>query len=341
MDFSLFSSIRVTGRDVMSGTSTVPSASYAQRAIDVTIQLGEGSFGLTGQNTVKLSGLRAVATIQKYGFPGFDTATLRVYGIQPSVMNAVSTLGAPLPMARNNTVQISAGDAVNGMANVFQGTINDAWQDFDDAPDTFLSIVGQPGGFEALRPVPAISFPGGADVATIVSGIATTMNRAFVNNGVKVHLANPYFAGTALEQAHEVARAANIELYDDGATIWIWPRNGVRFASQNSALASSIPSSPAQTSVPLISAASGMIGNPRWTSQGCSFRCLFNPSIQAGGPPGSPQFGGVVRIESKAIPSANAMWYVNSLVLNLSAQVPGGPWECAAECSRLIGAPPS
>ena len=115
-------------------TSPVPSGtSWTMKAIDITITLGTGTFGQTGQNTVKLSGLRSVVSIAKNGFPSMDRAEARVYGVDPSVMNTVSTLGIPLTMWRlGNTMLIEAGDVGGAMSVVYNGYLHQAYQNFDD-----------------------------------------------------------------------------------------------------------------------------------------------------------------------------------------------------------------
>ena len=47
----------------MSGTS------WTQKQINITITLGTGTFGSTSKNTVKLSNLRVVATIERADSP--------------------------------------------------------------------------------------------------------------------------------------------------------------------------------------------------------------------------------------------------------------------------------
>lgn len=295
----------------MSGSAT--GSSYKERAINCTISLGEGAFGTSGQNSVKLSGLRVSATIQKRGPPSFDTAEITIYGLPPTIMNQVSTLGIPLPMTRpKNTVLLEAGDVGGTMAVVFFGEIGNAWQDLDGMPETFFQIVCWTGAVPAMAPVSPISVEGGADVATMMSGIARTMGYSFENSGVQAQLANPYFAGTALEQAHKLATAANIELYIDSGTspptLAIWPKTGTRNGT-----------------IPVISPESGLIGYPKFRDYGMDFRCLFNPSLRV---------GGTIQMQSSIKP-ASGLWYVNGpLTYQLSAQLPGGPWFCAASCGR-------
>jgi hypothetical protein len=339
----------------MSTTTTQPSgSSWTEKKINIQIQLGTGAFGQTGFNTVKLSGLRTVVTALKAGSPSLDSAEIRIYGVQPSIINQISTLGVPLPMTRaNNIATIEAGDAVNGMSILFSGNITNAWADYEEAPETSLNIVCNTGGLAAIKPVAPSSFRGTTDVATIMSGLATQMGFSFENNGVQEKLSNPYFAGTALRQAHDVARAAGIEMYVDSGTqngtLAIWPRTGTRGGQ-----------------TPLINAASGLIEYPKYRDQGMSFRTLFNPNIRVGGqiimqstvggaapkanantttgsvgtPTINPDGSATIPITTTATPvqqqgGPNGGWMVVSpLTYSLSSELPGGPWFCDVNCAR-------
>ena len=264
-------------------------------------------------NTVEVSGLRISAAVVKQGPPGAGTAEIRIYGLTQDLMNQLSTLGKPLPMARLNTVILKAGDATNGLSAVYQGNLNNAWQNLDNLPEPFFEVIAAVGTFDALKPVPPLSFPGQADTATVMAGIATTMGRAFENNGVQVPLAKGvYLPGTALEQAQSLARMANIELFDDGMTLAIWPKSGSRGGT-----------------IPLISPQSGLVGYPRYTDQGMQFSCIFNPSIL---------FGGQIQMQSSITP-ANGTWYVNGLTYDLACYTPGGPWFCVVSLRSASGEP--
>ena len=310
------------------------NSSFVQRALTAIIRLGTGAFGNTGQNTVTLSGLRASASIHKGGWPSFDVAEMRIYGVQPSVMNAVSTLGIPIPMVRHgNSLTIQAGDAVNGMATVFNGYIQNAWQNFDGMPDTMLQLVCYGGADLAVFPAKPISFPGGADVATIMSGLADAMGLAFENNGVQVQLASPYFAGTALQQAQKCAKAANIEMQIDTGTapgtLAIWPKTGTRGGT-----------------VPLISKDTGLIGYPRFRDQGMEFSCIFNPNIRVGGKIKMQSSAGTAGLfsdpahptpDTQVAGGPNGLWYVCGPVTHdLAALIPGGPWFTEVSCARTV-----
>ena len=293
--------------------------SFSNRAIDVTLTIGQGTLGQTGFNTVKLSGLRVEVAIVKGGMPSMDTADIRIYGVQPSVMNQLSTWGVPFPMLRlNNTVTLAAGDGVT-MPPIFHGHVLRGWQDFDSLPETCLHIQSQGGAAAAMVPASPISFPGGADVATIMSGLATTMGLAFENNGVQVQLSNPYFAGTALQQAEKCAKAAHIQMLIDSSTVpntlVIVPWTGTRGGA-----------------IPIISAATGLIGYPRYFDYGVSFRCLFNPNLKMLGKIKLETSIGNTTPATAQTPAQpglpSGIWYISALSYDLATWVPDGPWFC-------------
>ena len=309
--------VNITASPIMPANSGPPGAWYTERALSFKFQLGKGSFGITGQNTVTVGNLRAHCTILKNGYPSMNSAEMRIYGLTPDIMNALTTLGTPRPMERLNTVTVSAGDTISGANTlVYSGIIQEAWQDFDGQPETFLEVQSSVGTLIANAPVPPISFPGSADAATIMSVIAKSAGRAFSNSGVNVTLSNPYFAGTALQQAHDLARAANINFDDDGITFFIWPLSGVK-----------------QNVIPMISPDTGLNNYPRYTSQGIALRTLFNINLV---------FGGqcqVVQPPNSGIPAANGLWTMNKVSHDLSAQIINGPWFTDIECNRQPGVP--
>lgn len=314
-------------------------SSWTQKAIDITIRLGKGTFGQTGQNTVKLSGLRTIVSVEKAGFPSMDKVQARVYGVPPSIMNEVSTLGVPLTMWRlGNAVLVEAGDVGGSMFTVYNGYLHQAYQDFSEAPETALALVGWGGQAAAIQPTDATSYSGSTSVATIMEMIAKGQGWTFENNNVTVQVSNPYLWGTALQQVHDLARMAGIEVYVDTGhnpvTLAIWSRTFTRGGQ-----------------VPLINGASGMIGYPRFQSSGMSFRSLFNPNIKLGGQikmestvggAGTIQVAGISGdTPSSAQGGPNGAWCVIGLTLDLSSQLPGGPWFCDVQCARTNVLAPS
>lgn len=273
---------------------------FAQRQIDVTFSIGKGSFGEDGFDNITLSGLRVSATVEKTGLPGMNTAQVRVYGMTLSMMNQLSTLGKPQIFTRKNAVTIKAGDAVSGMAVVFTGTLQDAWAELRGAPDGFFVVMAHTGLLAQMKPVPPSSFPGSADAAVILSGLAEQMGLSFENNGVSVQLSNPYFPGTARMQAVSCAKAAGINMTLDDDVLAIWPVGGHRGGT-----------------IPLISQDTGLVGFPAYAGgQQMALSTLYNPSIR---------FGGQVDVQT-SLTGANGRWTVNSVHHHLESQTPGGAW---------------
>lgn len=286
--------------------------SVVRRRITLTFQIGKGSFGASGFDTITVEGLRTAATITKAGGVSMSMLQLRVQGLSLSLMNQLSTLGKPLVDGRNNKVTVSAGDDESGVAVAFIGTISEAWVDMSAAPDGVFVVAAHSGLLDALKPVPPISFQGQADAAVIMAGLAQQMELAFENSGVSVQLANPYFPGTAREQALACATAANINWVIDDSTLAIWPKGGSRGGQ-----------------VPVLSKDTGMVGYPTHTQNGIVVVTLYNPSIT---------FGGQVEVHSSLTPAAGT-WTVFSVAHDLEAETPGGKWFTRLECSVLGYAP--
>lgn len=278
-----------------------------RRKIDVAFRLGEGAFGASGADTVTVSGLRISSSIIKAGVPSMGTAQLQIFGLTLSLMNKLSTLGPAPTLYRRNTVTVTAGDDQNGMGTVFIGTIVNAYPEFSAMPDVAFVVEAHAGMIESLAPVPVTSVQGTADVATIMSGLATQMGLTFENNGVSVKIANPYLSGSGRNQVQAIAAAAGIEWVIDNGKLAIWKPGESRGGT-----------------IPLISPSTGLKGYPGYTSKGVMFSCLFQPSIN---------FGSKIRLESDLTP-ARGEWVVFSLKHDLDAQMPGGRWFSTIEAAR-------
>lgn len=279
-----------------------------KRHLDLTFRLGKGSFGNSGFNTQKVTGLRATASISKAGGVSMTSLQLQVYGLPLSTMNELSTLGKPLVDGRDNSVIVEAGSDTDGNAVVFIGTIFQAWADLRAAPDGVFTVEAYTSLLDALRPLAPTSYAGSADVATILSSLAQQMGYTFENSGVSVQLSYPYFAGTGREQALAAAEAANINLLFDNTTMAIWPKGGSRGGAST-----------------LLSPETGMVGYPTWTANGLVLTSIFNPSIT---------FGGTVEVKS-AITPALGKWTVFKVDHDLESETPGGKWFTRLEATIL------
>jgi len=286
---------------------------FRRRALDVTFRLGQGTFGDSGFNTVKLSGRRASASITSGDSVTTAELDLRVYGMTQTVMNALTILNQDYAQRLSkglNFVTVEASGEDGGVGTVFTGGIVEAWADFSAMPETSFVVKATTGLVDRYASTSPSSFNGPADAAIIMQSIAAKMGVRLENNGVQgVMLTDRNYPGSAFDQMQAVARDADINAIIDPGTgnLVIWPRNGSRGGQ-----------------IPLINASSGMVGFPSFTEYGVQVTTLYNPAIAP---------GGKVAIESALQPATGPEWYVYLVGHDLEAQVPGGKWFTHFEAS--------
>lgn len=290
--------------------------SFVRRQLSVQFQLGEGSFGASGTNTVMLGApLRASCTITRAGgFSAMSSLEMRIFGVDISTMNAVSTLGKPIQQVRKNVIIVSAGDVGGKLSPVFAGTIQAAWVDGAAAPDVALTISAFEGLYQNVAPVAPTSYSGSVDVATVLQTLATQMGFAFENSStppVSVQLDKPYYPGTALFQAMAAVRAAHINMCIDQGTLAIWPWYGNRGGTP-----------------PLISPDNGLVNYPTQTQNGIALTTLWTPEIV---------FGGTVKVQSSlltpGLQSPNGLWTIYNVTHELESETYNGKWFTHLECN--------
>jgi hypothetical protein len=276
---------------------------FVKRKIDLTFKLGTGTFGETGADTVKLSGLRVRASIVIAGGPSQSQAQLRVYGLTPSLLNQLSALNQAVMVSRNNSVTVAAGDDAAGVATVFQGQVAIGQVDMLGAPDSALLVVAFAGMLDAMKPAPPSSYPGDVPVSTVMADLAKRMGYAFEDNltaKTDAILSSPYFPGTARDQVVRAAEAADLNWIIDKGVLAIWPRSGTRAGK-----------------VPVISPETGMVGYPSYSSYlGIQVKSLFNPFLNC---------GETVAVKS-SLAFANGSWTTYSIAHELDSEMPDGEW---------------
>ncbi len=256
----------------------------------------------TGNNTLSVTGLRALVRVKCSGFPAFPECDVQLYGLRQSDMNALTALAYQLEAITRNTLTVDANSG-GGWSTIFSGQILSALPDYTNAPDVSMRIQGRVLGFESIAATAATAYTGATDVATIVQNIATRMGKAFENNGVTAQLSNPYFPGTLADQLRAVTQAAGIQLFAEptDSVIAIAPAGVAR-----------------RTPVWVLSPATGLVGYPVIESRGyINVRSIFNPAFR---------FGGPVRVEGSDVPRANGDWQAGTLSHMLDALKPGGNW---------------
>ncbi len=285
--------------------------SFQRRRIDVTITLGEGQLGDTASNAITLRGLRVVANIAAMGGTAQGQLQAQIYGLPLSMIDQLTAVGPiATQIRRQNTVQIAAGVDGGLMSVVYEGVIDSAFGDFQGAPDVSLNITAMSALAAAVVPVNATSWKGDVSVDSIMSTLARTIDFAYENNGVDAVLTNAYFPGTALAQIQACAKAANIQYSTDNRTLAIWPKTGQRGGD-----------------IPLISAETGMVGYPIFSSNGLIINHLFIPTVRQ---------GGQVEVQSE-LRVASGTWRVASVVHTLESEQPNGAWFTQFNCFNKNG----
>lgn len=281
----------------------MPSSFSNKKNLRFVITLGTGTFGTSTENQITLEGFRSAVDVDKGGGAMFANLTAQIYGVRQSDMNSITTLQYQALTTIPNTVAVWALDGPQETL-IFEGNLINAWANYQSMPDVFLQLDAQAAFLNRLKPVPPSSYQGAVDVATIFQALAGTMGYTFENNGVSGKmLTNPYFPGTAIDQANAAAKAAGIWWGIDNSILWIASSNGQR-----------------QTAViPEIGPESGLAGYPSFDGRGyITFRCVFNPAIK---------FLGQVKLVT-SVQKAQGQWTVVGVAYKLEGEKPGGLWFC-------------
>lgn len=282
--------------------------SFVKRRIDVTISLGEGQFGEQQGPNVTLRGYRVQTAIVGYNGDAQTQMQLRVYGLKPDMVNKLTTVGPVLSQRRGkNRILVEVGEGDAALSVAYQGMIDQAWADYNQAPEVVFYVTALAQASAALKVVPPRSYRATVRIEDVAREMATSLGLAFEGNGVQGSLASPYFSGTAIDQLRALATAGRFNYTIEGSTLAIWPWDGSR---QNDAI--------------LLDPALNMVGYPAFTGGGIMARVLYDPRLGV---------GKKVQIISVNEP-AHGEWTVVSLSHTLDAEIPNGSWISEIMCIR-------
>lgn len=277
-------------------------SSFTQKLIRVTFVLKDGTFDGTN-NTKVVENLRVHCSVEKQGEPTKNKMKLKVYGMNRSDMNMLTSVpgqSAHALQVFQSVVKVEVGD-LNGMSTVYQGDVTEAFSSYQQPPNLHFAVESLTAFHASLNPVKPTSYKGGADVAMLMSGLAAQMGYSFQNNGVNVQVNNPYLSGSAMSQASALASAANIEFGVDDDVLFIAPTGQARNGY-----------------APLISAATGMMEYPIFDKKGIKFKCIYTPGLA---------LGGLCVVKSELGPPIDGTWRINGLKHELTALEPSAKWE--------------
>lgn len=266
---------------------------FTQKEIEIDLILQDG-----GGNTFR--GLACDVSVEKVGLPDKNKATVTIWGLSLQHIEEFTALQfRPLEYKRNK-LRIRAGE--NGkLDQIFSGDILVAHGDGSGAPDFAFKIEAHSGLFMALTPEAPETVKGETQVGDIVSKIAGENGYTFESQeGDNVPITNAVLQGSPFQKAQLAAEQVGRELVLDDDTLLLMPDTGVRHVE-----------------VVRLSAETGLLGYPTFTTEGIACKSLYNPNIMYGGE----------LVLSSVLPHASGSWRITKVVHNLSAwKSGGGPW---------------
>ena len=269
-----------------------------------------------GADSVIIENLRMTASVMYAGATSMGTLDLTIYGLSLSTINKLSTMGLRLNQLPKNKIVLEAGEDPDGSgafqngSTVYTGYTLSALADFNASPETAFHISAQTMAPQSVETATASSFPGSAEIATIMSGIATKLSLKFENSGVTGSLSNVYLSGSYKDQAQQCVSDAGINWNaGEGGVLAIWPKFGSRGGQ-----------------VPVISPQTGMVGYPTWSALGIDVRTLYN---------GSVGFGGKVHVDT-SVSKASGDYTVYGLAHELDCEMPDGRWFSIVNCYNPV-----
>lgn len=275
-------------------------SSYTIKQIEIRVTLAAGSFGGKGTEKV-IRGLPMDVTITKTAGEEKPTATATIGGMKYEDMEQLTTLAFKPLQTGKNLISIYAGDEENGLSQVFAGEITSSTADFNRAPDIVFEIEAMAGYYPALTPAGPLAIKGDAPVADIISEQAKLIGYAFTNQGVTDRLRNTVLNGSPIQKAKAAANHVGATLLIDDNQLILLPSTEGR-----------------KGTTVFLSKNTGLLGYPKFSSDGIEIDALFNPQFQ---------LDGLVEVES-IVPKASGLWRIVKLVHKISANLPkAAPWR--------------
>lgn len=292
------------------------SGSFTAKNLRFTFTLSTNSKFAGLNNTLVISGLRAVASINFASPPSFPSANIRVYGLSQADMNALTGLNTGVLAQTPNTILVEA-DSGSGFIAVFAGQMITAVPDYNSAPDVSFVIFAQLLGYELLNPGTPTSFTVPATFEQVITTIAAKMGRKVINEGVEGSFSGPvYFANSPAEQLRRACYKAGIAYYTDTGL-----SNAGNSPADNAPLGT-IVIAPLGKSRDLpkfkLTPNNGIVGYPTLNSVNLiEVRSVFNPALRYGAP---------VTIGESTQIGVNGDWNIYECTHDLSSLMPDGPW---------------
>jgi hypothetical protein len=197
-------------------------------------------------------------------------------------------------------IDISAGDKGSPLNLIFSGGVTSSQIDLNSAPDSALVIIAQAGLLQLAMDAKPISYKAQTTHLDALKDLADKMGLQFEGNGTPKKLLTQYLFGSYRDQAIRICDAAGCSFVIENDVLAVWDRFGYR----------------ANTSIPVISPDTGMVGYPSYSEIGIALKTLFNPFLRIGG-----------RIEVRStLNFANGIWAAYYIKHELDTETVNGKW---------------
>jgi len=170
-------------------TNSFSAAKQLRVTLTLSPQNSNGVFPGTNSNTLVLTGLRTIASIQTV--PGVPTgADVKIFGMRQADMNALTTIffnasGGPRNVIVYNNIIIEANSG-DGWTQGFSGMIVEAQPEYRGAPMVYFNIQAVLGYQHQITPVPPSTYKGTVDAASIMETLAASTVPLYVLGGTGV-----------------------------------------------------------------------------------------------------------------------------------------------------------
>jgi hypothetical protein len=303
------------------------ASSFQQKLLRTTFILSNNAVFNGANNQLQIVGLRTLATIRASGAGIAPQATIQIYGMKQSDMNALTMLAwQALTIERNTVILEASSDGGQSWNAVFQGQITTSGPDYTAMPDVCLRVEATTLYYELLTPGEPLAYTGVTSVASAVAKLAQGINYGFQNNGVTATLQNPYIPGSSISQMKTLCDQAGVDFYID-------PQGGPNGKGLIAITNKGQPRTGAL--IPTLTPQSGMESYPTLEFWGFTVRSLYNPAYVFGGqiivkgsdvlgPSGTPYALG-----------ANGTWWIYKITHTLESIKLNGTWKSELGCTSF------
>lgn len=269
---------------------------YKQHNIKVEFQLVDGkTFDDSGNNILTIENVRAYVNMAAWGGISGTQITLQIWGLTTSQMATLSYRGIWIGSEKFNLMRVWVDSHA-----IFEGFISDAYADFNQLPDTPLTITASMMFGLRAKEVEPFTASGDVDIVDIITAMAKKADLTVENYGATGVISNPHYTGNVVNQIQQAANALDIDTDFGIDKVAIWPHG-----------------QPKVEKLLFTSPEYGLIGYPIFTGVGITATTLFSNEII---------LGRKIQIET-SLPNASGTYLITGAEHYLTSWLDGGQWH--------------